>query len=305
MKHRGSKTLLALLAPVLLSGQGTESTGVPVRVVVTVEGRHDGVAPELTRDDIAVRQGDHRRPVTGWTPLRGNDAALQLWILIDDSAGSGIGAQFGDLRKFIAAQPPETAIGIGYMRNGTVDPVQPLTPDHERAARAIRIPAGLAGGSASPYFSLKELVRKWPDTAARRAVLMIASGIDYYYGAGPENPYLQQAIDAAQRAGVTVSSIYWGGIGHFAHSQWQISWGQSNLGQLCEATGGETYWQGFGNPVSLSPFLDDFGRRLQHQYRLTFLAEPGKKSEFQRISLSTEIPNATVEGPTRVWVPGQ
>jgi hypothetical protein len=30
---------------------------------------------------------------------------------------------------------------------------------------------------------------------------MISSGIDPYYGTGPSNPYLNRAIDAAQRAG--------------------------------------------------------------------------------------------------------
>jgi hypothetical protein len=132
---------------------------------------------------------------------------------------------------------------------------------------------------------------------------MITSGIDLYYGAGPENPYLQHAIDEAQRAGVIVHSIYWAGIGHFSHDTWQITWGQNDLAQLCDATGGEAYWQGFSSPVSFAPYLDDLARRLNNQYRLTFLAIPGRKADFQRVHLSTEVPNVTLVAARRVWVP--
>ena len=73
---------------------------------------------------------------------------------------------------------------------------QPLTADHQLAAKAIRLPIGMPGISASPYLSLTELIHKWPASAAAREVLMVSSGIDPIYGAGPENPYLTEAIDA-------------------------------------------------------------------------------------------------------------
>jgi len=164
---------------------------------------------------------------------------------------------------------------------------------------------GIAGGAASPYMSISALVKKWPETTLRREVLMITSGIDLYYGAGPDNPYLAAAIHDAQRAGVLVDSIYYGDIGHFSHDRWQITWGQSDLAQLCDATGGEAWWQGFMNPVSLAPFLDDMSRRLGEQYELQFEAMPGKKAELQRIHLSTEVPHTTLVAAQRVWVPAQ
>jgi hypothetical protein len=301
--HRWAPAAGLLLLASLHGQPNTNAGGTPVRIVVTVEGKHDSPTPELKKDDVIVRQGSRRPPITEWTPMRGAEGALQLWILIDDSLETTLGTQFGELKKFVAAQAPATQVGLGYIRNGSVEVLQPLTTDRDRVTKAIRIPTGLAGGAASPYIALAEFARKWPQTASRRAVLMVSSGIDYYYGPGPENPYLQQAIDETQRAGVAVHSIYWGAIGHFAHSNWQVQWGQNDLAQLCDATGGESYWQGFGNPVSFAPFLDDLSHRFQNQYALTFLANPGKKADFQRISVTTEVPQATVVAPARVWVP--
>ncbi|HZU25258.1 MAG TPA: hypothetical protein VFA04_07035 [Bryobacteraceae bacterium] len=276
--------------------------GPQVHVVVTVEGKHDGAPANLTTQDVMVRQDDHRLRVNDWEALRGDRGGLQLWILIDDSADSGIATQFGDLRKFIESQPAEAQIGIGYLRNGTVETAQAPTADHARAAKAIRIPMGIAGGDASPYMSLSDLIKHWQPSTMRREVLMITSGIDLYYGAGPQNPYLQRAIDDAQKAGVIVHSIYWSGIGHFSHDRWQIEWGQNDLAQLSDATGGEAYWQGFINPVSFAPYLDDLARRLNNQYGLTFFAIPDKKADFQRIHISTEVPNVTLAAQRRVWV---
>jgi len=273
-------------------------------MVVTVEGKHDAAPPQITADDVAVREDHDRLRVTSWTPYRGDNSGLQLWILIDDSAESSIATQFGDVRKFIAAQPAAAQIGIGYLRNGTVEQVQPLTNDHNRAAKSLRVPVGIAGGDASPYMSLSDLIKHWPAApAVRREVLMVTSGIDLYYGPGPQNPYLQRAIDDAQRAGVVVHSIYWGGIGHFSHDYWQVTWGQNDLAQLCDATGGEAYWQGLTSPVSFAPFLDDLTRRLENQYALTFIAPPARKGELQRVHLSTEVPHVTLVAASRVWVP--
>src|SRR5205823_3502377 len=155
---------------------------------------------------------------------------VQLWILIDDGLESGFGVQIADLRNFVAQQGPNVKVGIGYMRNGTVSPTEQPTTDHEAAAKSIRLPLGAPAVSASPYMSLTELLNKHPAAGEQvREVLMITSGVDPYYGAGPDNPYLAHAIDQAVRAGVVVHSIYYGAAGHFGHSYWQITWGQNYL----------------------------------------------------------------------------
>ncbi|MGI8746297.1 MAG: hypothetical protein ACR2NN_27710 [Bryobacteraceae bacterium] len=292
-----------LLSYSILLGSLIAQTTVPVRMVVTVEAHHSRDVPEVHREDVQAYQGKDRVRVTDWTPLRGEHAGLQLYLLIDDGADTSLGTQIDDLRKFVQAQPASAQIGIAYMRNGAVQLTQAMTADHDRAAKAIRLPLGDYGIAASPYQALTDLIQKWPETHVRREVLMVTSGIDQYYTNGLDNPYLDRAIHDAERAGIVVHSIYFSPAGHFAHSYARINWGQSYLSQLADGTGGESYWLGNGNPVSFSPFLDDLRQRLNNQYLLTFAARGEEKAGFQPVKLRTEIPHVELVGADKVYVP--
>src|SRR5579862_10007462 len=273
--------------------QASSGNGVPVHMVVTVEPHHGKEVPPIQREDVMVYEGKDRDTVTDWVPAQGEHAALELFILLDDGLNASLGTQLQDLRKFISEQPATTKIGIAYMQNGVAKVEQNPTSDHEQAAKALRLPMGIRGANGSPYFSLVDLFKRWPESTARREVMMASDGIDRYYGSGDMlDPYLQEAIDQAQRTGIQVSAIYTPGIGHFGHSYWQNYWGQLYLAQMAEKTGGEAYYIGFTQaPVSLAPYLDDLGHRLGHQYFLTFLAKPPKKAELVPVKLRTELPN--------------
>ena len=278
---------------------------VPVHMVVTAEARHGTDVPVIKREDVTVNQGRERVQVTDWVPLEGEHAALQLFVLVDDASGATLGAQLEDLRRFILSQPPSTAIGVGYMRDGTVDILQNLTDDHALAAKALRLPLGTAGALASPYLSIGDLIKRWPESPVRREILMVSDGIDRFGGVGPANPYVDTAIEQAQRAGVIIYAIYATGIGHFGHTYWRFFWGQNYLSKVATETGGEAYFLGYDTPVSFSPYLDDLTRRLTHQYLLTFLAKPGKKPGLQPVKVRTEVPNAELVAADMVYVPAE
>jgi hypothetical protein len=299
--------VLMLLAAATATGQTSPANGVPVRTVITVEAHKGTNPPTIGREDVMVAQGHDRDAVTEWQPATGDRAALEFFILIDDSSSTSLDLQLNDIRQFINAQPPSTLIGVAYMQNGIARVVQNLTPDHDLASKALRLPMGTGGAEASPYFSLSDLVKHWPANNARHEVLMVSSGIDLYYGSFDlQDPYLDAAIADAQKAGVIVSAIYNPGIGHLAHSYWLNYWGQLYLSRLAEATGGEAYYIGMtGAPVSFTPYLSDVTQRLTHQYWLTFLAKPPKKAGMQRVKFSTEVPNADLVGPEQVYVPAQ
>jgi len=296
----------ALIAASIVAGpllaREIPDLGSPVSVVVTVAGQKDAPAPQLTMDDVLVSQNKQHMQITGLEPLRAQ-SGLQIWLLIDDGSVTNLGTQLADLKKFVLALPSTTQIGIGYMRNGAVQAMQPLTADHQLAAKALRLPMGLPGISVSPYLTLTDLIHKWPTGAPAREVLMVTSGVDPEYGSGPQNVYLYEAIDAAQRAGVVVHAIYYSGAGLWARAYRQIYWGQNYLAQLSDETGGEFYWLGTTNPVSMTPFLDDLNQRLSGQYLLTFLAKPERKPGFQNVKISTELPHVKLEGPSKVYVP--
>lgn len=293
-----------VLATIVAGARAQQSAGVPVHVVVTVEARKGRETPVINREDVMVHEGRDRDPVVDWVPAQSEHAALELIILLDDGSNATLGTQLDDLRNFINAQPDTTTVGVAYMRDGVAQFVQNLTSDHSLAAKALRLPLGIRGVNGSPYLSLTDLVKRWPTTAARRAVIMATDGVERLYGAGDlQDPYLDEAIENALRASITVSVLYTPGAGHFGHSYWQTYWGQTYLSRLADETGGEAYSIGFtGPPVSFTPFLEDVEKRLAHQYLLTFLAKPPKKAGWQRIRLMTEVPNADLVAPGKVWV---
>ncbi len=284
--------------------ESSPASGVPAHMVVTVEARHGSNLPVINRDDVMVYEGRDRDQVTAWAPAEGDYAGLELFILLDDASSESLGPQLEDLRQFIDSQPASTKVGIAYMQNGIARIEQGLTSDHAQAAKALRLPLGIAGINASPYFSLGDLIKHWPETSARHEVLLISDGIDRYYGSGDYNdPYVASAIEEAQRAGVLVSAIYMPGVGHYSHSHWHSYWGQLYLAQVAEETGGESYYIGFsGAPVSFVPYLHDLTDCLNHQYLLTFLAKPQKKAGLQRVRVITEIRNAELVAAGRVYV---
>jgi hypothetical protein len=285
--------------------QNMGTPGGPARLLVTVEARHGSTVPEVTQRDVMVYEGKERDQVTDWVPAQGEHAALELFILLDDGSNANLGTQLDGVRKFITAQPASTLIGVAYMQNGTAKVEQNPTNDHASAAKALRLPLGIGGVNASPYFSLSDLVKRWPESSNRREVLLVSDGVDRYYGgADLQDPYLDAAIDDSLRAGIVVFAIYTPGAGHFGHSHWQTFWGQTYLSRVAEETGGESYYIGFtGAPVDFTPYLEDMGRHLDHQYWLTFLAKPPKKSGWQRIKVTTEASNAELVAPQRVYVP--
>jgi hypothetical protein len=298
--------IAGLLASVQLAAaqESASPTGPAVNLVVTVEARHGSNIPDVTRDDVMAYEGRDRDRVTGWLPLQGDHAGLEFFIMLDDSSNVTLGSQLEDVHQFINAQPATTKIGVAYMANGIAQVVQNLTSDHALTAKALRLPFGNSGASASPYFSLGDLIKRWPASDERREVLMITDGIDRYWGSGPDNAYVDTVIEQAQRAGVIVYSIYTPGVGHYGHSYWRTYWGQNYLSQLSDETGGESYYlTGPAPPVSFAPYMEDITRKLNHQYLLTFMAKPQKKAGKQRVKVQTEVPNAELVSADRVYVP--
>jgi len=297
-------TVLITLSNLALAQQPSNTNASSVHMVVTVEPRHGNEVPVVNREDVMVYEGKERDQVTDWIPAQGDRAALEFFILIDDSANTALATQFEDIKKFIASQPPSTRIGIGYMQNGIARIEQNLTNDHDLLIKAIRLPMGYLGADASPYFSLRDLVKRWPQDDARHEVLMITNGFDPYYGSGDLlDPYLDAAIEDSQRAGVLVSAIYAPSVGHIGHSYWLNYWGQMYLSKLTEETGGEGYYLGFTGPSpDFGPYLKDLTNRLSHQYWLGFVPKPQKKSGMQSVKLKTELHDVDLVGASRVYV---
>jgi hypothetical protein len=314
MKSEGPAKLMMVvcLAIVLLpiarpiEAQQAAEPGVPVQMIVSVEPKKGDEIPMVTKHDIVIRQGKDVRPVTDWVQAAGDRAGLALAILIDDSAASSLGLQLNDIRNFIQEQPSTTLIALGYMQNGTVAVAHNFTPDHVAVTNSLRITQAFWGALASPYLSLSDFIKRWPSNPAipRREVLMISSGIDTVYAGVYPNPYVDQAIRNAQCGGVVVYALYTPSAGHFGHSYWRTNWGQNYLGEIADATGGESYYfLGPQAPVSFGPYLQKLSHQLTNQFLMTFSAEPRKKAGVEPVKITTEVHDVDLIHAADVCVP--
>jgi hypothetical protein len=316
---------LIIATQMVNSQEKSISSSVQVHLVITNEAvRGDSEVPKLMAGDVKVRQGKSPLEVSQLIPAQGDNAALQLFILIDDTLDTRAGNNLNDVKDFISAQPASTVIGVGYMSNATVNVVQNFTADHDLAVKAIRLPRGNLSSMDSPYLSLISLVKGWQQEKVRREVLIVSDGIDRLRGAQPPtsrmgpnygpvyhsmptmSPDVNSASEISQRYNVLVYSLYAVGVGRAARTSFDLQLGLSGLSKLADETGGDCYSLGTSSLVSFKPYLDRFQKNLDNQYYLVFKAIPKKKAGLQRVNVSTEVTNSEISAPDNAWVdPGK
>lgn len=307
MKNSGLAAFLAvtgLLAPAPAIAQSAGAAGEGT-AVVTVLSRHKGeMAPNVTQRDIqAMKVGGKTAQVTSWQAFR--NGPVELVVLIDEGARSSLGTQMNDIQGFVQSLPPNVKAGIAYMSNGQAVFSGPLTSDKSQVLKSLRLPQGIPGIDASPYFCLSDLAKHWPsqDRDARREVVAITDGIDYYYRRyDPDDPYVQAAITDTVRAGIVVYSIYWKNIGRIDNTFYGNNTGQNLMDEVTQATGGANFWQGVGNPVSFSPYFDELTQRLNNQYEVAFTAPFNGRPQVENLDLKLTAPGASVDAPKEVVV---
>ena len=294
---------LAVAAPVF--AQGDAGTGQGRAVVTILAKQHGGTPAGVSQQNLSVKVNGKPSIITSWTPLSGQNDSVELVILIDGASRTSLGNQLGDIANFVNSLPPNTKAAIAYMMNGRAVFAAPLTANHAQALSALHLPAGGSGISASPYFCLSDLAQHWPSANfnARRVVVMVTDGVDAYdMRFDPEDPYVQAAIKDSAKAGLVVYSIYWMNQGLVDLSVYRNNASQSLLLEVTDATGGKSYWQGLGNPVSFQPYFEDLSRRLANQYALNFNAQLNGKPTMQTMKLKVNAPAIDVTAPQQVYV---
>lgn len=304
--------------------QASASTS-QVHVVITdVALRNDQELPPLKKEDLKVKQGKKVLDISQLIPAQGENSALQLMILIDDTLDAqSVGNNLSDIKTFISGQPASTVIAVGYMSNATVQLVQNFTPDHDLAVKAIRLPVGRPSAMDSPYLSLISLIKGWTQQKVRREVIIVSDGIDRLRGERPDAGRMgpnygatyhsmptistdaNSASEIAQRYNVIVYPIYSPGVGRSGRSSWDLQNGLSGLTKIADETGGECFSLSTSNAVSFKPYLDRLQGYFNNQYYLVFDAIQGKKDSLTRISIrEAEGKDFEILAPDNVWVPG-
>ena len=276
------------------------------QVTVTILPKHAGdPAPTVAPQDLNIKVNGKEAKVSNFELLRSPKDAIELVILIDGSARSSLGTQLDEIAQFVKSLPPNIKASIGYMQNGNSQLTGPLTTDHDAVLRGLHLPGGSVASNGSPYFCLSDLAKRWPsnDTSARREVVMITDGVDEYNRRfDPEDPYVQASIADSARARLTVYAIYWRGQGRFDNTQYANNSGQNLMVIVTDATGGKSFWQGTGNPVSFNPYFEELTRRFRNQYELSFKVDFNGKPEVAGMKLKLKVANSEVSAPQQVFV---
>ncbi len=295
--------LLASLAVITTAAVAQEDRVLVTQTLVHADSKAD-ILPDATA--IKLQVNSKNTPLTSLTAV--NPSAIQIALLIDDGLSRTAGLQLNDLKQFATSLPPGIELLVGYMSNGRVVIASPFSTEHEAAVAAIRIPMGIGGQTASPYFCLSDFVRQWPQGQGRpakaRVVMMLTNGVDPYNGStalsNENSPYVEAAIADAQRSGVAVYSIYYRDAGVRGESAAMS--GQGYLAKVADETGGDSYFQGGGNPISLQPFLKQFVHALAESYVATFNVDPmaAGKDHLLRLKISTSTPKLKLRAPAEV-----
>ena len=298
---------LALLAGPAFTQSESQSNQGHGQAVVTVLPKHDGdVLPaSVTEQDLAVKVNGKNAKVTAWAPFQSPHNGIELVLMIDNSSRSSLGRQMEELAHFISTMPPNVNIAVAYMENGRAMLAGPLSADRALVSGELHLPGGSMGSDASPYFCLSDLAKNWPshDPDARREVVMVTDGVDSYQPQfDPEDPYVLAAIGDAVRAHVVVYSLYWLSQGRYDRNPEIANGGQSLINEVTAATGGKSFWQGLGNPVSFEPYLDELTRRLRNQYELGFTSPLNGKPAVETLKLKLSAPGTEIDTPQQVYM---
>lgn len=293
---------LLLAVPLVAQTNEAETRGQAVITILPEKDAQSG--PAIPQQSLELKINGKPATVTSFQPLRDNTDHLEVVLMLDAGARSSIANQFGDIKNFINTLPQGAKVTLAWMEYGTARLVSPLTTDRNAVIKGLGLPTGMPGEDASAYVCLSDLAKHWPsnDRSARRIVVMISDGVDYYNPRyDPEDPYMQAAITDSVRSGLVVYSIYWQNRGRFDATSYANAAGQNLLLQVSQATGGESYWQGMGNPVSFAPYFKDLDRRLQNQYEVAFTAQVSKPG-VGSMKLKVNNTHQKVAAPQQVYV---
>jgi hypothetical protein len=278
------------------------------RAVVTIlPSAKNGTVNQVPTQNLKLKVNGKDSTVTNFSPLREANSPVELVLLIDGGSRTSLGSEFSEIESFVKEMPPNSKMAIAYMESGRAAFASQLSSNAADVLKGLHLSTGFPGSNASPYFCLSDLAKNWPshDRTARREVLMITDGVDNYERRyDPEDPYVATAINDSVRAGLVVYSIYWKDMGRFNSGWYETNAGQNLLLMVTQATGGNSYWEGIGNPVSLQPFLQDLRRRLNNQYELSFTAPSNGKPEIETLKIDLKVPSAKVDAPQKVFVTG-
>jgi len=280
---------------------GSDARPVIIPLTIRLKGETPPSETELQTVDLTVNEDGDPQTILSIRSM-GSNSPLNLMILVQDDVVPSIGLEIKSMANFISKLPRGSRVSVGYLHSGSMQVRQKFTSDLEKAARALRVPIGVASVAPyNPYVEVIDAAKRFDaQPAGRRAILLVSDGLDVSHGIDSSGPGqsldLQRAITETQRRSIAVYSFY-APAALTATDSSLVANAQSSLTRLSDETGGKAFFQGFGPPTSFDPFLKELNSRLERQIALTYLStHPGKG--FHRVKITSSTPGVDVSYPS-------
>lgn len=272
-----------------------------VTIPVTIRGERE-LTDLVPTDFTVIEDGKPQRVISVRNLER---SPISIAILIQDDVVS-VNNELPSIKSFIRSLPEGSRVFVGYLRAGSVQVRQKFTTDLERAASSLRITAGTSSVAPyNPYTEVRDVLKRFSSLpSGRRAILLVSDGLDVSRGIDSSSPTqsidLDRAILEAQRRSVAVYGFYsptssTSGNG----SSILTSNGQSSLQRLADETGGRSFFQGTGAPVSFDPFLRDLTTSLTNQFALTYLTTQTENG-YYKLKVVSDLSGIKIRYPAGV-----
>ncbi|HQZ83135.1 MAG TPA: VWA domain-containing protein [Pyrinomonadaceae bacterium] len=291
--------LQAVAQPPEESKPEVRTVTIPISIFTRQELKDKKAEEIIDAADLSVIEDKDQQQILSLRST--SDVPITLAILLQDELSSSFNLQLKPIAEFIKKLPEGSRVMVGYIRGGSVGTRQRFTTDLVKAADSLRIVSGsVASAGNGPYGGVVSTVKRFEAMpAGRRAILLVSDGFDVSEGDSPSSvihaPDLDRAISRAQRASVAIYSFYFP-TGLTENSAIRAISGQAGLDRLADETGGRSYFQGSGVPVTLTPFFDEINMALRRQFSLTYLSTHMKKG-YHEVEVKSSNPEVTIEHP--------
>lgn len=263
-------------------------------ITVTVEHKKRLTAPPLDREDFVVLENGVQQDILSVAPATERNAPLNLALVVQEGI-SQVNSEIKALQQFITGLPKGSQVMVVYLKGPFVDVRQSFTGDLNKAAKSLRVAAGISSAPSSPYLGLIDAMKKFNGKAqGRNEVLFISSGIDTlngFNGSPRSNLYLEQAIKAAQQENITVFSLF--APSSISRRLFTVSFGQDALNYLSEQTGGCAFFSGNLGFVTFDAPLAEFKDLLGRQYVISYKSA-ASRDDYRKVKVSTDYSNLKI-----------
>ena len=273
---------------------------IPISIFSKRELKENFAQEYLQTDRIIVKENGEEQEILSIRSV--TDSPMSLAFIIQDDLTSNFNLQIKEIKEFILGLPRGTRVMVAYARSGSLEVRQRFTDDLERAAASMRIVASSdISAPRSPFDPVADVLSRFDAIpAGRRAILLFSDGVDTSGGANlasiTQSFELDRSILKAQRKSVAIYSFFSPTVNsERGNSTFPLA-GQGALAKLADETGGRSFYQGSGPPVSYLPFLKELSLSLRRQFSLTYLSTHMKKT-YYKINVTSTNPEIKIEHP--------